>query len=171
MIARRFVDQVQLLGGLPEVTQRVAVVVDRAFGTVAGRQRLLEQVFDWRGFLDCVGYALLLVRRHIDRVVRAVNDHGPDRLGEERGVPDSHRGAVGVAQVRDLLHAQGLAYFVHVPGDVGRVEQAADRTHGLDAEVGRRFAGRDFLGRVDRRVDGAAQVELLAKVAAGEFRL
>ena len=50
-------------------------------------------------------------------------------------------------------------------------EQAADRTHGLDAEVGRRFAGRDFLGRVDRRVDGAAQVELLAEVAAGEFRL
>ena len=55
--------------------------------------------------------------------------------------------------------------------DVGRVEQAADRTHGFDAEVGRRFAGRDFLRRVDRRVDGAAQVELLAKVAAGEFRL
>ena len=70
-----------------------------------------------------------------------------------------------------MIGAQGLADFVHIVGDVCAVQQAAHRAHGLDTQVGRRFAGGYFLGGVDVPVDALQQRALLAGFATGEIRL
>ena len=57
----------------------------------------------------------------------AVEHQGAHLVGEQLGVGGAERGAVGVAEVGQLLVAERLAEPVHVPGGVDGVEGAAAR--------------------------------------------
>ena len=106
-----------------------------------------------------------------NRVVGAVNDHRPDRLGEESRVPDTERRAIGRSPVGNLLHAQTLSYHIHVQGDIGAVQLCADRSHRLDAQAGGRLSRGYLLGRIYNAVvtDRGAQRHLLTGLPTREF--
>ena len=60
-----------------------------------------------------------------------------------------------------MISSEGPAYLIHVFGNILAVQEAAYRTHRLNAQVGGRFAGSYLIGCVDGPVDRFKQRELL----------